>query len=104
VVYTYWRQEQVLWERLAAADPARLRRLKADTALQRAGWIGLAAVAVLSIYVRLPAGALALLLLASLALVAAGTGRYLAARPAARRLVWPEPSADELLARPTGTA
>jgi Cu(I)/Ag(I) efflux system membrane protein CusA/SilA len=104
VVYTYWRQEQVLWERLADADPVRLRRLRADAALQRAGWIGLAAVGVASIYVRVPAGALALLLLASLALVAAGTGRYLAARPAARRLVWPEPGSSEPVARPTGTA
>src|SRR5512138_2219994 len=38
VVYTYWRQEQVLWERLAELDPARLATLRRRTFVLAAGW------------------------------------------------------------------
>src|SRR5574339_173117 len=44
VVYTYWRQEQVLWERLSEIDPLKRRNLALWATLQKAGWVGLAAV------------------------------------------------------------
>ena len=37
VVVTYWRLEQLLWERLAAVGPDLLRRLKIDAAIVAAG-------------------------------------------------------------------
>jgi Cu(I)/Ag(I) efflux system membrane protein CusA/SilA len=88
VVYTYWRQEQVLWERLAALDAPRLAGLRRWTRVQGAGWALLAAALVAAVYVEAPRGA-AWALLAPLALVVAGSALYLRARPAARALVWP---------------
>ncbi len=38
VVYTYWRQEQVLWERLAELDPRRLGRLQRLSAALKRAW------------------------------------------------------------------
>jgi copper/silver efflux system protein len=94
VVYTYWRQEQLLWERLAAIDPERLRGLELPAAVQRAGWAAVAAVLVLAFYLHLHGWLLALPLAAAVAVVGVGTGLYLARRPAARRLVWPGPPAE----------
>jgi copper/silver efflux system protein len=89
VVYTYWRQEQLLWERLAILDPARLRGLKVPATTLRAGWGGVAAVAAGAYYLDLGAWIVALPVAAALAAVAAGSVLYLARRPAARRIVWP---------------
>jgi Cu(I)/Ag(I) efflux system membrane protein CusA/SilA len=90
VVYTYWRQEQVMWERLAGLDPDRLSRLRVRASVASAGWAVLVAALVSLLYVTLPAlvfdSAVALSLLA----IVGGTIGYLVARPAARRLVWPE--------------
>jgi len=92
VVYTYWRQEQVLWERVEGLDAALLGRLRTSTAVQQAGWILLVAVLASTAYLSWPAA----LLLAACALavgaIAGGTIAYLRERPAARRLVWPEPA------------
>jgi copper/silver efflux system protein len=55
VIYTYWRQEQVLWERLAPLDSGLLKRLTRHAMLQKAGWIGLAAVGALAYYLPIPA-------------------------------------------------
>ncbi len=38
VVYTYWRQEQELWERLAELDPRRLGRLQRLSAALKRAW------------------------------------------------------------------
>jgi Cu(I)/Ag(I) efflux system membrane protein CusA/SilA len=89
VVYTYWRQEQLLWERLAELDPERLRRLGTWARLQGAGWALLAAVLVAPVYLDLPRAAALAGVLAALAGIAAGSAAYLGLRPAARRLVWP---------------
>ena len=89
VIYTYWRQEQVLWERLSELDPARLRALRSYRNVQQAGWALLAATLVAAAY---GAGVRALpwtLGVAAL-LVAGGLALYYRARPAAKRLVWPE--------------
>ena len=56
VVYTYWRQEQLLWERLAPLDAARLRRLRRLTAIQQAGWVLLVAIGAAAIYTGLAQG------------------------------------------------
>jgi Cu(I)/Ag(I) efflux system membrane protein CusA/SilA len=90
VVYTYWRQEQLLWERLADLDPARLLRLQAFSYVQAGGWGVLVLAAVSRIYVSLPAWALVLAISLGAAIVLAGGAGYLSLRPAARRLVWPE--------------
>jgi Cu(I)/Ag(I) efflux system membrane protein CusA/SilA len=89
VIYTYWRQEQVLFERLGALDPARLRRLEAFTVVQKVGFGALAALAVVPFYLEPPGWLLGLLLLAAAAVVAVGIAGYLRARSGAMRLVWP---------------
>jgi copper/silver efflux system protein len=89
VIYTYWRQEQVLWERLEPLDAPLLGTLRRWTSVQEAGWLGLVLAGLAAFYVPAPAWAFWALAAASAATVALGTTRYLAARPAARRLVWP---------------
>ena len=91
VVYTYWRQEQVLWERLEPLDPARLALLRRWTRVQAGGWTALLAVLVSRFYWEsMPRALLAAALVAGAAAVAWGTAAYLSARPAARRQVWPD--------------
>jgi Cu(I)/Ag(I) efflux system membrane protein CusA/SilA len=90
VVYTYWRQEQLLWERLLALDPARLGALERLATIQKAGWAGLFGAGGSAFYVTLPGWVVALLVALAALAVAVGTVGYLARRPAARRLVWPE--------------
>ena len=89
VVYTYWRQEQLLWERVAGLDAALLRALRRSAWVQGAGWVLLVATGASAFYVDVGApiqlGALAI----SAGLVVIGAAGYLRERPAARRLVWP---------------
>ena len=89
VVYTYWRQEQVLWARLAALDPPLLGRLKAFAYGQGAVWAVAAAALVSSIYVSWPRPLLLSLLGVCGSAVSAGFVAYLATRPSGRRQVWP---------------
>jgi Cu(I)/Ag(I) efflux system membrane protein CusA/SilA len=89
VISTYWRQEQLLWERLRAIDRPRLVRLQIARAVLSSGWAALAAVATATIYVDLGAAVVTAGLAAAAATVLAGTVAYLVMRPAARRLVWP---------------
>jgi Cu(I)/Ag(I) efflux system membrane protein CusA/SilA len=93
VIYTYWRQEQLLWDRLAELDPARLRGLQVLAVIQRAGWAALALLGAASFYLNLRGWTLALLACPVVALVVLAGGLYLARRPAARRLVWPSSAA-----------
>jgi Cu(I)/Ag(I) efflux system membrane protein CusA/SilA len=89
VVVTYWRLEQLLWERLASAAPARLRRLKAD-ALAAAIGAGLAAaLGFATLYLDFPGRSLLLGELAAGLLFLAGVAAYALHRPGARQLVWP---------------
>jgi Cu(I)/Ag(I) efflux system membrane protein CusA/SilA len=92
VVYTYWRQEQLLWERLASIDPARLAALRACTAAQGAGWVFLVAAFAAAVYLHLPAAALLAAATIAATCIAVGVAAYAGVRPAARRAVWPEPS------------
>jgi Cu(I)/Ag(I) efflux system membrane protein CusA/SilA len=96
VVYTYWRQEQLLHERLAAIDPARLRALRRLATVQRVGWLALAALGAARAYVELPALVLGPALAAAVGAIVLGTVGYLARRPEARRLVWPDRTAAPL--------
>jgi Cu(I)/Ag(I) efflux system membrane protein CusA/SilA len=89
VVYTYWRQEQVLWERLAQLDAARLRRLRILTAVQQAGWVLLLCVGGAAIYTEWPRALLTASLVVPAAAILGGLALYLRERPAAHRLVWP---------------
>jgi Cu(I)/Ag(I) efflux system membrane protein CusA/SilA len=89
VIYTYWRQEQVLWERLAPLDGALLRRLTRLALVQKAAWAGLALAGAAAFYLPAPAWILWLAAAAALAVALVGAVAYLRARPAARRLVWP---------------
>jgi Cu(I)/Ag(I) efflux system membrane protein CusA/SilA len=89
VVYTYWRQEQVLWERLEALDRPLLAQLRRLAQLQKAGWLSLAGVGALAFYLPAPAWSLWLAAALALGVALAGGARYLRERPVARRLVWP---------------
>jgi Cu(I)/Ag(I) efflux system membrane protein CusA/SilA len=89
VVYTYWRQEQLLWELLLERDQARLTWLKLLAAAQGVGWALLSAVLVAMIYVSVPGPWRIALVSMALALIAISALIYLVRRPAARRLVWP---------------
>lgn len=91
VVYTYWRQEQLLWERLAPLDGARLRRLRLLTAVQQVGWVLLVAIGGAMVYTEWPRGLLVATLLVPTLAIVGGLALYFRERPAARRLVWPDP-------------
>jgi Cu(I)/Ag(I) efflux system membrane protein CusA/SilA len=54
VVYTYWRQEQLLWERLKELDPRRLARLEALTQALSAGLAVALLAPLVPIYVAVP--------------------------------------------------
>ena len=90
VVYTYWRQEQLLWERLAPLDPGRLRRLRILTAVQQLGWLGLLIVAAAAVYTEWPRMLLGATVVAPSVAILGGLALYFRERPAARRLVWPD--------------
>ncbi|HEX3696425.1 MAG TPA: efflux RND transporter permease subunit [Polyangia bacterium] len=89
VVVTYWRQEQLLWQRLAALGPGQLRSLNRSAAAIAVG-VGLAAsTAVARIYVTMPPGLFVLGQLVAAAVFLAGVAVYLFRRPDAYAVVWP---------------
>ncbi|HEU4412722.1 MAG TPA: efflux RND transporter permease subunit [Polyangiaceae bacterium] len=90
VVYTYWRHEELLWARLAGPAPARLVVLRRAARAHGAAW-ALAALALAArVYVEVPPAALSAALAAAAAVAVGSAAVYLRARPAARRLAWPE--------------
>jgi Cu(I)/Ag(I) efflux system membrane protein CusA/SilA len=89
VVVTYWRLEQLLWERLAAAGSDLLRRLKIDAAIAAAGATLAAGLGVASIYVTFPGRSLLMGELLSALVFLGGVASYALHRPAARQMVWP---------------
>jgi Cu(I)/Ag(I) efflux system membrane protein CusA/SilA len=92
VVVTYWRQEQLLWERLVALAPERLRGLRLASAASAAGASLAALLAVARIYVVMPGGLFAAGQLAAAALFLAGVAAYFIRRSAAFAIVWPSES------------
>jgi Cu(I)/Ag(I) efflux system membrane protein CusA/SilA len=89
VVSTYWRQEQLLLERLADLDPRRQKKMRASAALLGAGFGLLVAAPVSTLYLTWPGSSLAAAVLAAAAAIVGGTAAYFVQRPAARALVWP---------------
>jgi Cu(I)/Ag(I) efflux system membrane protein CusA/SilA len=98
VVYTYWRQEQLLWERLAAADGRMLSSLRLRARLHAAGWTVLAAAGAAAVYLDLPAAALVAAAAFAASLVIAAAASYLGARRTAMQLIWPKPVSAVALA------
>jgi copper/silver efflux system protein len=90
VLSTYWRQEQLLWEQLAPLAPGALDRLKrAATALALA-LLALGALLLSPIYVAVSSKLLLAGVILAAGVAAGALFAYLARRPAARRLVWPD--------------
>jgi len=90
VVVTYWRLEQLLWERLAAGGAeVHLRRLKLSAAVIAAGAVLAHGLPIARLYVTFPTHALQLGELASALLMLGGIAAYLMNRPEARQIVWP---------------
>jgi copper/silver efflux system protein len=97
VVVTYWRLEQLLWERLETAGAALLRRLKVDAAIIAAGATLAAALGLANVYLTFPGRSLLLGELLAAAVFLGGVGSYIVHRPAARQMVWPpEASTDRI--------
>ena len=88
VIVTYWRLEQLLWERLGSAVDL-LRRLQIDAAITAAGAASAAGLGVASSYLAFPGPSLLVGELLAGLLFLVGVGRYALHRPAARRMVWP---------------
>jgi copper/silver efflux system protein len=89
MISTYWRQEQLLHERLASIDADRLFRMRIAIWLLGGGWILGMATAISLAYVTLPFEALVASVAAAAAAVLGGTVYYFILRPAAYRRVWP---------------
>jgi Cu(I)/Ag(I) efflux system membrane protein CusA/SilA len=89
VVVTYWRQEELLWQRLLGLAPERLRSLKLASAAIASGASLAAALAVSRIYVTVPGGLFALGQLVAAAIFLGGIASYVFRRPAAYAVVWP---------------
>jgi Cu(I)/Ag(I) efflux system membrane protein CusA/SilA len=89
VVYTYWRQEQLLWDRLAPLDPVLLARLSRLALVQKAGWFALAGAGAAAFYVPAPAWILWAAAVGALAAALGGLAAYLRARLEASGRVWP---------------
>jgi Cu(I)/Ag(I) efflux system membrane protein CusA/SilA len=92
VVYTYWRREQLLFERLAALRAPVRDALERLLVVQKAAWAVAGAVGAGSFYVDAPRWALVASGGGALAVALAAAALYLRRRPLAARLVWPAES------------
>jgi hypothetical protein len=89
VIVTYWRLEQLLWERLQSAGTARLRRLTLDALVAALGASLAAGLGLASLYLPLSGGVFLLGEVIAGATFLGGVAAYILHRPAARQLVWP---------------
>jgi Cu(I)/Ag(I) efflux system membrane protein CusA/SilA len=89
-IVTYWRYDQLLWQRLASVDPERLAALRRLTQMIAVGAALMVAVPVSRLYVALPGALQAVMLALGIFSFAGGLVIYLVVRPAARRLIWPD--------------
>jgi Cu(I)/Ag(I) efflux system membrane protein CusA/SilA len=88
-IVTYWRYEQLLWDRLEGLDPALLRVLRTWRAVIAVG-AGLVAVTGLAcLYLDVPRFASLTAVGIGVAACIVGVAAYVTRRPAARALVWP---------------
>jgi Cu(I)/Ag(I) efflux system membrane protein CusA/SilA len=88
-IVTYWRYEQLLWERLEEIDPTLLHSLRLWRAIIAAGAGLVAAVALTLLYVDIPRFVSLSAMGVGVAAFIVGIVAYLTRRPAARALVWP---------------
>ena len=89
VVVTYWRLEQLLWERLTALGSPLLRQLKIDAAVIAAAALAATGFWIASVYWPSHIRGLAIAWFVAGLVFIGGVAAYLVHRPAARRLVWP---------------
>ena len=92
VVVTYWRLEQLLWERLTATGAVGadlLRPLKIATAVASIGAALGFGLATLSLYVTFPGRSLMMCELFAQLVLLGGIAGYLINRPEASRMIWP---------------
>jgi copper/silver efflux system protein len=89
VIVTYWRYEQLLWERLAHRDPGLLATLRRWTGLIALGAVVATAALLSRLYIELPGRIFEVVTSLGLVLLAGGIVSYLLRRPTARRAVWP---------------
>jgi len=89
VIYTYWRYEQLLWERLATRQPWALHSLERWASVVKCGWGGLLAVVLAAIYLPAPVWAARLAGGLAVGVVLVATAGYLSRRREARRGAWP---------------
>ncbi len=89
VIYTYWRNEELLWDRLAASAPAARRALALYAILAGIGAALIAAALLSQLYVTWPQTMARAALLSAFAIFAGAIAMYLAQRPAARRAAFP---------------
>jgi Cu(I)/Ag(I) efflux system membrane protein CusA/SilA len=93
VVYTYWRREQLLFERLEAQGAPVRAVLERLLVVQKAAWATVAAVLAGSFYVDAPPWLLVASAGGALAVASAAGALYVRRRQLAARLVWPAESA-----------
>ena len=93
VIYTYWRLEQLLWELLAERDAARLARLRWLARLHGVGWALLVCLLLATLYLDVTTAWKLGIAGAGALLIASSAAGYLALRPGAGRLVWPDSGA-----------
>ncbi len=89
VVVTYWRLEQLLWERLESSGQELLRRLKLDALVAAIGAAAAAALGLAGIYLTFPGKSLLLSEVLAGLVFLGGIASYVLHRPAARQVVWP---------------
>jgi Cu(I)/Ag(I) efflux system membrane protein CusA/SilA len=91
VIYTYWRYEHLLWERLAGMreGAAKLRDLRGLATVVAIAWGVLAAVLVTRIYVVMTPATFKLATFSFLGIALLACAAYSLARRSAMRLVWP---------------
>ena len=88
-IVTYWRYEQLLWEKLAAIEPELLAALRRWISVVAVGG-GLLTAALLSrLYIQLPGRLFEVALALGGVLFVGGIVCYLLRRPVAKRTVWP---------------
>jgi Cu(I)/Ag(I) efflux system membrane protein CusA/SilA len=90
VVVTYWRQEQLLWQRLVDLAPERLRPLRLGSTAIALGAGVAVALGVAQIYMTFPPGVFVAGQVLAAAAFLGGLAVYLIRRPAAYSIVWPQ--------------
>lgn len=97
VISTYWRYDELLWEKLAERDQRRLGRLKLFSGFLWGGFALVAATLLTRIYVEIPPALLAWVLAVAGAAILAGLMGYVVQRRQARAIIWPTHDAMNVL-------